>query len=65
MYLELLAGLPRHERYLYLLPPGLLTRRELEVAGPVYAEMRTCLALWEALLRAQLRAREGAVRGIP
>jgi hypothetical protein len=71
-YLGLLAALPRRERYLFLLPPALLTRREIVIALRVHRAMREQLDRYEAWLRAQLDARgtaptpsSDAHRGLP
>ena len=49
-YLELLLILPRHERYLVLLPPDLLTRPELVIALRAHVRRQAHLARWEELL---------------
>jgi hypothetical protein len=57
LYLELLLMLPRHERYLVLLPPHLLTRRELVIAHRANLRRQAHLARWEELLLAEVRRR--------
>ena len=63
-YLELLLILPRHERYLVLLPPDLLTRPELVIALRAHVRRQAHLAQWEELLMEEAR-RRGIAVGTP
>jgi hypothetical protein len=56
-YLQILAALPRHERYLLVLPLELLTRAELRTVLRTQHEVLQHLDRRLALLRDELRAR--------
>ena len=56
LHLELLLTLPRHERYLVLLPPHLLTRRELVTALRADLRRHAHLTRWENRLIEAARA---------
>jgi hypothetical protein len=56
-YIELITALPRRERYLVVLPPELLTPRELRIALRVQQELLGHLDRRVALLLGELRAR--------
>ena len=63
-YLELIAAIPRRQRYLIMLAPELLTPREVRTALQGRHEFVRFLARYEALLLEELSARRPASEAV-